>query len=95
MKITSFPSYQPQTSRIGKNALADGEKHIENEKRNVDRLDITGESQRGKAEKIREESIGRMNSAERLAALSSAVKNQTYYVPTEKLVDAIFAEGRL
>lgn len=98
MKITPFRPYSTAgTTRAGafeKSTASSFTASIEEEMRNVDKLDISGGAMRSEIEKTAwamTQQATRPVSQQRLDSLRDAVRNQTYFVPTDRLVDAMIS----
>jgi len=99
MKITAYRTYQPTSAaRIGSldksavNSLngnfADGNKQ------NMDSINISSSAMRAEIEKSARtitQQVTQPADVQRLENLRKAVREQTYYVPTERLVDAMMS----
>lgn len=96
MKITSYRTYQPTAAtRIGsleKNAVNPAGAGADETKQNMDRIDISSSAMRAEIEKSARaitKQVTQPADVQRLDNLKKAVRDQSYYVPTERLVDAM------
>ncbi len=98
MKITPYHTYQmsgaARIAPLEKNAAAAIGSGADLGRLNVDRIDISSGAMRAEIEKSARtltQQVTQPADAQRLEELRRAVRSNTYYVPTDRLVDAMMS----
>lgn len=99
MKITAYRTYQTASAArpgaLEKGAFGSVNGNFADEARqNVDRIDISSSAMRAEIEKSARtltQQVTQPADVQRLENLRKAVREQTYHVPTERLVDAMMS----